>query len=345
MIEKEHEMKGRYIYEVIRRLPKRQREEIKMELNELIEDMCEHDTIEHVLEKLGDPEQFAKKYRDENSYVIGPKYYDNYIWVLKIVLICVAISAVCSALVNGIIDQDWTKAGIDTVVNMIAEVIADTVANGIVSLCASFGGVTLIFALMERQNVKMSEKQPKNWKPEQLAPIPDIKGIISRSDCVVGMVFIMLVGGILLFAPELFGAYVFKNKEFVRAISIFNLEKWNLILPFLMATFALCFVDEMIKLVSGVYCKVVMVSNIVTGILQMVLAVILLKILPFWNKDFAKECSIAFDREFTSKGELLHYWGTDLISNVVIAGIVIATLIEMSVTIYRTINYGTEKRR
>ena len=71
----------------------------------------------------------------------------------------------------------------------------------------------------------------------------------------------------------------------------------------------------------------------------------LLKILPFWNKDFAKECSIAFDREFTSKGELLHYWGTDLISNVVLAGIVIATLIEMGVTIYRTINYGTEKRR
>lgn len=345
MMEKEHEMKERYIYEVIRRLPKRQREEIKMELNELIEDMCEHDTIEHVLEKLGAPEEFAKKYRDENSYVIGPKYYDNYIGVLKIVLICVAISAVCSAMVNGMIDREWTKAGIDTVVDMIAEVIADTIANGIISVCASIGGVTLIFALMERRNVKMSEKQPKNWKPEQLAPIPDKRGVISRGDCVVGMVFIMLAGGILVFAPELLGAYVFKNKEFVKVISIFNLEKWNLILPFLIATFALGFVDELIKLVSGLYCKVVMVSNIVTGILEMIVAVILLKILPFWNNDFTKECSVAFDREFTSKGDLLHYWGTDLVSNVVLAGIVIATLIEMGVTIYRTINYGMEKRR
>lgn len=335
-------MKERYIYQVIRRLPREQREEIKMELEELIDDMCENDTIEHVLEKLGDPEEFAKKYRNENSYVIGPKYYDTYVWVLKIVLICTAISAAGSSIVNGIMSQNW-KAEISAVIRIIVEITTNTIIDGIASLCMAFGVVTLIFALMERQNVKMKEKQQGIWKPEQLAPIPDKKGVISRSDCVVGMVFILLFGGILLFAPELFGAYVFENKEYVRTIPIFNLEKWSLILPFIIAVFFLAFVDEMIQLVTGYYCKTVMVSNIVTGALQILLAVVILKVFPFWNPDFARECAESFGREFTSKGDLLHYWGTDVISNVMLAGIVILTLCEMGVIIYRTLKFGVER--
>lgn len=336
-------MKERYIYQVIRRLPKEQREEIKMELEELIDDMCENDTIEHVLEKLGDPEEFAKKYRNENSYVIGPKYYDTYIWVLKVALICTAISAVCASVINGIVTWNWKSEGISTVVNIIAEITANAIGDGIISLCVVFGVVTLIFALMERQNVKLKEKQPQIWKPEQLAPIPDKKSVISRSDCVIGMVFILLFGGILLFAPELLGAYVFENKEYVKSIPIFNLEKWSLILPFLIAVFLLAFVDEMVQLVTGYYCKAVMVSNIITGVLQIILAVIILKVFPFWNPDFAKECAESFGREFSSKGDLMHYWGTNLISNVVLAGIVIITLCEMGVIIYRTLKFGIEK--
>lgn len=41
MSEKERELMKRYIYQVVRRLPKDQRQEIGMELEELIEDMFE----------------------------------------------------------------------------------------------------------------------------------------------------------------------------------------------------------------------------------------------------------------------------------------------------------------
>ena len=339
MTEKDLEMKERYIYQVIRHLPKDQREEIRKELNELIDDMCEHDSMEHVLEKLGAPEKFARKYRDENRYVIGPNYYDNYIWVLKIVLICVAISTVISIVNNGIFSQPQQILGMDSIVDMITNIIAGVISEGIVSVFTAFGGVTLVFALMERQNVKMNDKEPKDWKVDSLPPIPDKKGLIQRSDCVVGMVFILLFGGIMVFAPELFGAYVFEDNEFTKIIPIFNLEKWNLILPFLMVSFSLGFIDEMIQLVTGCYCKIVMISNIICGVLQMTFSVIVLKMLPFWNVDFAKECSVAFNKTFSSKGDLLHYWGSDVISNVVLLIIIIATLIEMTSTIYKTINY------
>lgn len=344
MTEKDLEMEERYIYQVIRRLPKDQRDEIRMELNELIDEMCEHDSLEHVLEKLGAPDKFARKYRDNNSYVIGPKYYDNYIWVLKIVLACVTISTVISTINNGIFSQTRQMLSMGSIVDTITNIIANVISEGIISVFTAFGGVTLVFALMERHNIKINEKESKEWKVESLPPIPDKKGLIQRSDCVVGMVFILLFGGIMLFAPELFGAYVFENKEFVKIIPIFNLEKWNLILPFLMISFSLCFVDDMIQLITGCYCKIVMISNIVSGILQMTFSVIVLKILPFWNVDFAKECSAAFNRKFTSTGDLLHYWGTDIISNIVLFIIIIATLIEMGLTIYKTITYGIGRK-
>lgn len=350
MSEKERnkmELKERYIYQVIRRIPKKQREEITMELRELIDEMCEHDTIEHVLEKLGNPEEFAKKYRDGNNYIIGPKYYDDYIWVLKIVLACVLISGIVSAVVSGITGQDWSGETVSAIVNgtvdIIGSIITDTLVNLIGGGLVAISGITLIFALMERQNMKINVKQGKSWTPEQLTPIPDKKVLISRSDSMVGLVFTVLCAGIFLFVPELFGAYIFEDGEFIRTIPLFNLEKWNLILPFLMVGFGLCFVDEMIRLVTGTYSRVVMISNIVTGVLQIVLSIVILKMLPFWNENFAKEASKTFHREFTSKGDLMHYWGTDVISNVVLMVLLAVILIEMGVTIYKTLRYVVER--
>lgn len=100
----EKEMIERYIYEVVKKVPQTAREEIRMELQALIEDMCgeEERNVEEVLQKLGDPAEFAKRYRDESNCLIGPEYYDNYMWVLKLAMIGIAISAVVSAVIQGV---------------------------------------------------------------------------------------------------------------------------------------------------------------------------------------------------------------------------------------------------
>lgn len=106
----EKDMIERYIYEVTRRVPQENRDEIRLELQSLIEDMCagENCSAEDALQKLGNPVEFAKRYRDDSNYLIGPEYYDNYIWVLKIALIGIAISAAISGLVSGITDTlNW----------------------------------------------------------------------------------------------------------------------------------------------------------------------------------------------------------------------------------------------
>ena len=90
----EQEWMERYVYAVTRRLPKSQRQEVARELEELIGDMLEDgDTMESVLARLGDPAEFAKKYQDGARYLIGPAYFENYVWLLRIVLICTAAAS------------------------------------------------------------------------------------------------------------------------------------------------------------------------------------------------------------------------------------------------------------
>ena len=73
MTDREKELVNRYVYEVTKRIPKEQRNEIEMELRELIEDMAEGAPLEEVFVKLGDPAVFARKYREDKNYVISPE--------------------------------------------------------------------------------------------------------------------------------------------------------------------------------------------------------------------------------------------------------------------------------
>ena len=103
MTPNEKDYMDRYIYQVIRRLPKAQREEVRMELEELLSDMyADRGSMEEVLTELGDPAEFAKQYQNEQKYLIGPEYFDTYLWFVKVVLICAAVPILIISLINAI---------------------------------------------------------------------------------------------------------------------------------------------------------------------------------------------------------------------------------------------------
>lgn len=117
----------------------------------------------------------------------------------------------------------------------------------------AFGAVTLVFAFMERQKIKVELKKDKVWTSDMLNPIPDKKARISRGDCVASLVFIMIFAFILIFVPQFIGASFTDGNEVTR-ISLFNLDKWGMILPIFLVALMAAFVDEIIRLVAGCYC-------------------------------------------------------------------------------------------
>ncbi|MDD3222902.1 MAG: hypothetical protein PHG07_11085 [Lachnospiraceae bacterium] len=336
MNKQEQEYMERYIYQVVRWLPKKQRDEIAMELREIIGDMVEEMTLEEALTKLGDPQILASQYRGEHSYVISSEYYDDYVWVLKIVMIAIGISAVVSGIVQLFVTGDW-----------FSNIIGQLISSGL----AGFGAVTLLFAALERWNVKVDLREArtqtadileKGWSYATLekTPIPDKKGLISRADCVISLIFTVIFSGVMIFAPQLLGAYVFENGQFEKVISLFNLEQWHIILPFILLGLMAGFVDDVIHLMQGRYCNMVMLSSIISGVIQFISTAVVLKVLPLWNENFIPGVEQSFNLEFTGDFDLMTHFGTPFFSNIILMIMFLIFCVEVGTTVYNTVKYG-----
>lgn len=344
------EMMERYIYEVIKRVPQKMRAEITLELQSLIEDMCSDGdaTVEEVLQKLGSPQEFAKKYRDTPNYLIGPEYYDNYMWVLKLALGAIGISALVSAVVAGITNIDSGFAIIGLVIGEFFRVAL----NGTYS---AIGVVTIIFGVLEWKNVKVDLRPEskwsvdelnknaatvKGWTPNLLPPIPDKRAVISRGDSVFSIFIITIFGALMVFAPEVFSAFHHDGDKLIHISNIFNLEAWDKILPVLILVVFVGLLNEVVRLVTGYYCKAVMISSVFSGIVHIACGVILMKVLPFWNPIFGKELKQYIGVTEYAAGDFLGYWGTNTFNNGFLAIVCVISGIEMAVAVYKTLKYS-----
>ena len=179
-----------------------------------------------------------------------------------------------------------------------------------------------------------------------LSPIPNKKSRISRGDCIASLIFLALFSCLLIFAPQLIGAYSVNGRD-VSYVPVFNLGRWDVILPVLLFAMAVGFFNEIIRLIYGCYCKMVLLSSIVTNCIGIVLAFIVLKLLPFWNANFAQEVATQFDDTFKFKvfwqNKMILGWDGDFLSNVLLAIIVIASVGEIITTAYKTARYGTDR--
>lgn len=350
-----NEMVERYVYDVVRRLPEKQRQDIKEELITLIEDMLEErmdngkgekENVEAVLRELGAPAALADKYRGEKQYLIGGEYYSTYLQVLKIVLICVVAGMLISAAVSFFVHSIDADAVSNGLLNIVIEGFVNIAA--IPGACiGAFGLITLIFAIMERNQVKLHDKT--DWKLGELPQIPKKKSLISRGDSVAGIVFTVLGMILLICVPELFGAWL-KNKEgVVVAVPVFNMEVWNKTLVLIIISMVAGLVDEVVKLIKGRYCLTVLWTNIVTGCISIGVAIKILADPNVWNQKFWTQIGEITGETLFEIGEVAGpvaiIWQGNGINaiNVIMLIVIFASVLEIGVTCFRTWKYGMKK--
>ena len=346
------ELIERYIYQVVRRLPKGQRDEVSLELQELISDMAEEQgSIEATLVKLGDPAEFAKKYMDDSRHLIGPAYYDTYLMVLKIALLCAVIAIFVISLSEGIADRldKIDVQDIGSLVYAISKGLAIAIGNAFSAAFGVFSIVTFVFATLEWQKVDLdsiSEKKgsahdPKDqsggskagWSPKCLAPVPQKNAIIRRGESIGNVIALVFIAVLFIFAPHYIALYSIDAEVVI--VPLFNLDKWSIILPFILVSLFVGLADEILRLVVGRYNLKVMFSNIFSGVIQIVISAIILKVLPLWNPNLHNELRNYFNaREWPFSFDI---WQ---VSNIVLSLFIVATLIKISITIYKTLRYG-----
>jgi hypothetical protein len=230
----------RYVREVGRRLPKKQREDVQAELHSLLLDALqdrmadrggeeaatEEDQVA-ILQELGPPAQVAGQYIPQNRYLIGPRFFDLY----RIVVIAV-LGSITLAHVVLLFLSLWGGTGtFSDVVTAFIEVFGGYIGV----LLSGLGSVTLIFAILERvlpeeEYVvhriesypvpiiafrKASEAQSLDaqtqarreapWDPRTLPEIEDYDRV-QVWEQVVGIVFLVLALILFNFFPEWIGA-------------------------------------------------------------------------------------------------------------------------------------------
>lgn len=180
----------RYVFEVARRLPEKQREDIAAELRATIADMAEDRPEREVLQELGDPALLAAKYRDRPQYLIGPELYPQYVGLLGTLL------SVVTPILAGVV--------------FLAKLLGDS--SGYQAFGAAVGAAiqvavqivfwtTLVFAVVERtsagKEAKAVDLGEGAWTPDKL---PDrAKGTqVGLGEFVAGMVVLALAAGFLV---------------------------------------------------------------------------------------------------------------------------------------------------
>ncbi len=279
----------RYVYQVVKHLPPAQRADIEQELRGLIEDMLsargENPTLadaEAVLKELGMPAELAAKYRGSKRHLIGPEYYDTYIFILKIVLAAVAFGMGLAQIIGNIVsppENVWAAIGL----------FFASIFNALVQ---AFAWVTGIFALMEHF-VREKIWKKDEWKPSDLPPVPVQQAVIKKSEPIVGIIFSILWLILITTAPQLIGVYIAPAGEvtdiaaaFHSAIPVFNLTVLMHLMPLVVVITGLGILKEALRLAEGRYTVRLAIIITLINVTSLILFIWVYGRPDIWNPHF-----------------------------------------------------------
>ncbi len=179
----------RYVWDVTRRLPSDQRDDIERELRSTIADMSEGVDERTALVELGDPARLAANYRVGGRALIGEGLYPEYVrqlrrWLGIVVPLLTAISVAGAA------------AAEDVTVGSVITALLASAAMAVLQVCF---WVTGVFALLERFGTG-DTPDATAWDPDDLPEVPSAPHLTIGET--VGEVALTLIVVSLLFVQR-----------------------------------------------------------------------------------------------------------------------------------------------
>lgn len=277
-----------YINQVIKNLPAAEREEVKKDLNAdilnmLPDDYTEND-IKKVLTQLGDPEILADEYRNNKRYVIGPRLYDGYLKLLKIVL---PIVAVIGAVIF-ILESVFESGNIN-----LADLFAGSITNLIQAALTAFAAITIIFAVFERNNVDSPFKK-KKWTPDDLKTSDIIVKPISKGEGIASIIFSIIFFMILYFSPQLIGWHYTENGILMN-IPLFNLDLLSRLMPLIILSLLFASITATLKLISGYWNIKLAFVNLLNNLFSAIVWIMIFSSQNIFNTAILEKLSSVFD--------------------------------------------------
>jgi hypothetical protein len=268
----------RYVKEVGKHLPRKNRADIENELRSTLQDMLEDRSqkterpvdepmVMEVLKEYGAPKKVAGTYLPEH-YLIGPKLYPLFILVVRIVFTVLTVLALIGV---GVSLGKGLQAG-----ETVAPAVGNTLLDYLQGLMAALGNIALIFVILERVlpagEVDLDER---DWDPAELQKASDEEDTPLWEP--VFAILILFAGLVVLnFYPQALALYA--NPFTGRAVSTPLLSAaFFTYLPWINLIILLDILLNVVLLRLGRWTKWLRAGSIVTNLLGVALAVMLLR--------------------------------------------------------------------
>lgn len=179
------ELVERYVHQVGRYLPQKERIEIEKELRSMIQDQLDDrfegspspTDVASVLTELGDPRQMAASYGSQ-QYLVGPDLYPSMMRVLRLGWVRVPMVVVILNIVWTLItSQEGTLFG----------VFFDTLSTVLLATFIFSAIVVLVFAIVQHSEVEVDEQKPA-FNPLDLPDVDD-PGALDYVEMTFGLAF------------------------------------------------------------------------------------------------------------------------------------------------------------
>lgn len=289
-----------YIHEVTKRVPEKNRKDIALELRSTIADMLpenyQDEDIHNALEKLGNPVLLASGYREHPMQLIGPRYYDVYLTLLKMIIpISIGISFIVQFSMYFI---DFT--GDETVSTIITTLIGTFISTAFELSIQLFFWLTIIFAIVER--IDREKHIPftmtlKKWTPDELKFTPHIpkRKKISHLDVFASLLWTAIWATLYFNADHFIGIFEDGRLNLEFRIPAFNQELLSHYVVIVIIIIALEVIFNIVKLIKGQWTNGLILYSALLEIVTSIIFIILLSNPKLLNEDFTMYIANYFD--------------------------------------------------
>ena len=289
-----------YVHEVAKRLPEQNREDITLELRSTIEDMLPDDyneeDVKSVLEKLGSPVSLANGYLDRPMHLIGPRYFDVYTTLLKMIIPIAAVIALISMVAENFIGYNGDQAVLNVILQLIGKGIGGIFEVGL----HVFFWLTLVFVILERtdkdKGIEPLTTSLKKWTPDDLKNISYIpkKKAISKFEVFGGLMWTAVWATLYFYANYLVGVYNGTANGLKFVSPTFNqdvlLQYWPIVV--IMIVFEICI--SLYKLVQGQWTQRLAIGNAILQIAGTIVFIVIVVNPHVFNAGFITYLANAF---------------------------------------------------
>ena len=289
-----------YIQEVAKRLPEKNREDITLELRSTIDDMLPEDyneeDVKSVLEKLGSPVSLANGYLDRPMHLIGPRYFDVYTTLLKMIIPIAAVIALISMVAENFIGYSGDQAVLNVILQLIGKGIGGIFEVGL----HVFFWLTLVFVILERtdkdKGIEPLTTSLKKWTPDDLKNISYIpkKKAISKFEVFAGLMWTAVWATLYFYANHLVGVYNGTANGLKFVSPTFNqdvlLQYWPIVV--IMIVFEICI--SLYKLVQGQWTQRLAIGNAILQIAGTIVFIVIVVNPHVFNAGFITYLANAF---------------------------------------------------